>query len=148
MVALVDIFTLLFVFLFIFLGYKRGLVGSILSFASSFLCIPLAGVISLAFSKSGIYTGIVMFIVMFFVLKITFSVLGFSLSFIKKIPIIKTVNALGGSIFGLLNGLILTTFLCYSLLIFLDLTDKSLSDTIFDGSYICRYLVILFGKIL
>ena len=141
-----DAILVLIIAFLTFLGYKKGLIGTAIAFVSSFLCIPLAGIASVAISDS-IGSLLISFVVLLIIFKIAFSVLGYSLKFVKKIPIIKSVNAIGGSIFGILNGVFIALILIYiALCISSFAISSSVVDSLFDNSYICRYLVVYVGK--
>ena len=147
MAIFIDTIALFLIGALMFIGYKRGLVRSIVDLVTSLLCIPISVIIAKAAASDNPFSPIVWFVAMFFVLKITFSLIGLSLGIVKKLPIIKTVNAIGGSLFGLMNGIVLTTFVCYGMLIISSLSNNKLSNSIFDDSYVCRFLIILISKI-
>ena len=142
-----DAVLLLIIAFLTFLGYKKGLIGTAIAFVSSFLCIPLAGVASVAISDS-FGSLLISFVVLLIIFKIAFSVLGYSLKFVKKIPIIKSVNAVGGLVFGLLNGVFIALILSYVVLgISQFASSSSAANSLFDNSYVCRYLIIFFSKL-
>lgn len=147
MSVVLDIIAVLIVALYTFLGYKKGLIATAISFASSFLCIPLAAFISRKIANGFVYL-LISFVVLLVVFKLLFSILGYSLKFIKKIPIIKSVNAVGGSVFGLLNGVIIALILSYVVLgVSQFASSSSAANSLFDNSYVCRYLVFYVGKL-
>ncbi len=146
MSVIIDIIAVFVIALFTFFGFKKGLISTAIAFVSSFLCIPLAAIFSVTIT-SGFGSLLISFVVLLIFFKITFSILGYSLNFIKKIPIIKSVNAIGGSVFGFLNGVFITLILIYVVLCVSQLAYySSVTDSLFDNSYVCRYLIIYVGK--
>lgn len=146
MSAIVDVVALSVIVIFTFSGYKKGLVGTAIAFASSFLSIPLAGIVSAAVTET-VSSLFISFVVLLILFKIAFTVLGYSLKFVKKIPIIKSVNAVGGLFFGFLNGIFLTVILYYCSLGILQLINiSSINKSMFEDSYFSRYLLTIISE--
>lgn len=144
---IIDIVALAVIALFAFWGYKKGFVGSLLGLASSVICIPLSLYLANAIGTDNPLSVCFWFVALFLLFKFSFSVLGFFLKIIEKIPIIKTLNATGGAIIGFINGIVLAGFACFGFMLLLFFKDNTLYDSVTDNSYICNFLISIISKL-
>ena len=129
----VNIAILLFLGLFFFIGYKRGLVRSVISvvfsIASLYIAWLLASVLAKRFplwpvnlyalhgtgfeeAAKELMNQFAWFILLTILIKLFFMFIVFILKGVKKIPVVKDFDALGGGVFGILEAFFWIFFLC------------------------------------
>lgn len=129
----INILVLLFLALFFFLGYKRGLVRSVISMLFSILSFYIAWMVASVLCKffpiwpvniyaiqgtpfedaaKQIMNQFSWFIVLVILLRLLFLFISYLLKSIKKIPVIKNFDELGGGIFGLIEAFFWIFFIC------------------------------------
>ena len=129
----VNIAVLLLLGLFFFIGYKRGLVRSVISVIFSIASLYIAWLLASVFAKRfplwkvNIYAiqGTVFeeaakelmnqflwFLLLTVLIKFFFMFIVYILKGVKKIPVVKDFDALGGGIFGLIEAFFWIFFLC------------------------------------